>query len=209
MVYTYNKGIGYLGIEIIDEYINYINNVYKLPFISIGSGNGFVENKNSLCNWICIDPNPLSYLKNNDDKIYKNPDYKTCEELISAKPEIIGNNVLFLNWCDPNDSTYDYDAIILLKPKAILVVHEICDNDDYGAAGGKKFNNLYKQMKVGEDKNYEILYESNTYNDSFSDILDPYITWINETPNNLDSSNINIQRHIFIPDHQLETCSIM
>ncbi len=159
--HLFNIGIKSFGKEHTIAVINNFYNHYNLPIISIGSGIGAIEhfanlNYNSKYNknieWICVDnsDNPVQFPPSANKYISRpltNIDYHTTDELIKDNPSIVSNCIIFLNWCEPNDSDYDYEAIIKLKPKAVLSIYEVF-NDDYGAAGGKKF------FKWTEDSDY-------------------------------------------------------
>jgi len=57
---------------------------------------------------------------------------------------------VFINWAFPDDSTYDIESILLLKPKHILTV---CDTT--GAAGGTKFLAWLRMNGVLTDARWE------------------------------------------------------
>jgi len=106
--------------------------------ISVGSGNGALE---SQIGALCVDPDPLSYKVTCRDlaEPYCAPSYANVEALIAAQPQLVGNAVLLLIWCNPNDSTYDYEAIQQLKPRAVVSLYELFYGGA-GAAGGKRFH---------------------------------------------------------------------
>lgn len=119
--------------------IDYMSVLVDLPVISVGSGSGYVEKQ---CmerikdlNMILVDP-----LNPDENEFYpvpshlsQNPSYELTNDLIVDKPEIIGNCHLFLNWPLPNDIMYDYEAILLLKPKKIIICCEVS-----GSSGSQK-----------------------------------------------------------------------
>ena len=155
-----NKGIESFGKEHIISIINKIYNNYNLPFISIGSEIGTLENIANI-EWInCI----------SNSKYYINHQL-SIDNLIKNNKSIIGNCILFLNWCEPNQSNYDYEAIIKLKPKAVLSIYEVFDNS-YGSAGSKAFyewsidsSNDYHLREM-----YKLIPSNNSYNDYVMDI---------------------------------------
>lgn len=101
--------------------------------VSVGSGQGLFEFM-VICwlRWLLRRTNikfslvavePADY-----PTFYKRPDYSFVGEMRDKRCDI-----LILNWCLPNMSTYDYDAIQLLKPKSIFSLY------GDGPAGGIKF----------------------------------------------------------------------
>jgi hypothetical protein len=93
---------------------------------------------------------------------------------------------LFLNWCEPNDSTYDYEAIIKLKPVAVLSIYEIFRGQN-GAAGGEMFfnwtkNNTDYHLKeeynlYANDNHSDNHYNHSDYNDDNYEFMDVSISW--------------------------------
>ena len=187
-----NNAIKYMGEEIVERYLAVMHSKYSTPFASIGSGNGYIESKNNYIKWILIDPNC------NIETVFLHPDYKTVQELIEKRPELIGNTVLFLNWCLPGDSTYDYDAIILLQPVAVLVIHERC-RDSSGGAGGIKFHEWYSNNDddclISETCTADI--ENDNYDLADDDFFsfNPYISWFHNKKMSIDKSDIKL-KHI-------------
>lgn len=56
--------------------------------------------------------------------------------MITAKPEVVGNSIVFVNWSHPlND--YDIESIELLKPKHVIT---IVDTGYFRGAGSPKFH---------------------------------------------------------------------
>ena len=130
-----NRGVRSFGIEVVREVLLLFKQTCDpFPVVSVGSGNGCVESL--VPGIICVDPVPDSYL---GPPIYQQPDYDTVRDLLIAKPEIKGNCVLFLNWCDPDDSTYDFDAVVALQPIAVLCIIETFVGEN-GCAGGERFH---------------------------------------------------------------------
>jgi hypothetical protein len=218
--HLFNKGIKCYGYEKIITIINYIYNNYKLPIISVGSGTCIIEylsNKkynekyNKNMNWICIDSdnNPLNFPPQASYYLSRplmNIDYNSSDELIQNNPSIVGNCILFLNWCLPNESTYDYDAIIKLKPLAVLSIYEVF-NDDYGSAGGKKFydwtinNDNYNLKEM-----YKLYYEDDEL--EYNEKIDIRIGWWqnNNIFNNDDAVIIHLPCMHYI--RKSDNCSI-
>lgn len=136
---TFNKAIKHFGV---DKILSTIHGFYSdnpdTPIVSVGSGLAQIEfeakQKMPSIEWICVDPNPMSF--NNYVCVpFIEPHYRMTNNLINERPNLIGNCCLFLNWCEPNESTYDFEAIRVLKPKGILAIFE-----QLGAAGGEKFH---------------------------------------------------------------------
>ncbi len=145
----FNIGIKSYGYKNIINIINSFYDDYELPIVSIGSGIGaieyFAKKENNNIEWICVDinENPIDFppsAKNNINKPLMKIDYSSIDELIEKNNSIVNNCIIFLNWCLPNESEYDFDAIVKLKPLAILSIYENNDGD-YGCAGGEKFYN--------------------------------------------------------------------
>lgn len=66
------------------------------------------------------------------------PQYKSAADI---PKEHIGRCTLFLGWASVNKATYDIDAIRLMKPHNIVIVHE-----PFGAGGSSAFHKwLYDQ----------------------------------------------------------------
>jgi hypothetical protein len=111
--------------------------VSTLSLVSIGSGCGAFE---SLLRDSCgvkiigVDPAPLSFDAAQDlEAPFVEPAYALAEEVPRPDPCL-----LLFNWCEPVDSTYDSEALALLKPDAFLVVYEIYEGGA-GAAGSRSF----------------------------------------------------------------------
>lgn len=137
----------------------------NLPIISVGSGAGTLEKhlQSVITNRIiCIDPQPQSCQSDPIDwtKGIK-PHYATVKDLLLVNSDIKFNCVMLLCWPNPNDSTYDYEAIELIKPLSVILLYEAI-----GAAGGtnlhcmlKKFDHnsiglTYHEINIGCDQCY-------------------------------------------------------
>jgi hypothetical protein len=182
--YLLNKGIKSFGYENVINIINSFYNKYNLPIVSIGSGIGTIEylsNKKYKINWICIDidNNPIhfpSYAHKYITEPLMNINYNSCDELIKNNSSIIGNCVLFLNWCLPNESTYDYDAIIKLKPLAVLSIYEVYNNNN-GCAGGEMFYNWTINSDYHLKEMYKLYYDNSIDDDVEYEENDIRIGW--------------------------------
>ena len=129
--------------------------------ISVGSGYGVLEdyienaytntNANANANvkkleLICIDPEPCSYrFQNYPTQPLIQPDYAYLEDYLeqlekqSSKEQLFSGESdcdLLLCWSNPNDSTYDLEAIIKLKPSKVFIIYEMT-----GAAGSSSLHN--------------------------------------------------------------------
>ncbi len=179
-----NMGIKSYGYKIVVDIINSFYNKYKLPIVSMGSGVGAIEylakQNNKNIDWICIDidNNPINFPSNSKDYINKpfmNIDYNSCDELISSNSSIVNNCIIFLNWCLPNNSSYDFEAIIKLKPIAVLSIYEEYDGGN-GSAGGKMFYNWTKNNNDYHLKEEYSLYADNYHHDD-DELMDIRISW--------------------------------
>lgn len=142
-----NKAIQAFGEEVVLQWVRQVELATPdLRWISVGSGNGALEAK--IGNVICVDPDPLSYnsdgLSSGLKEPYCAPSYAYLDQLLAADPSVIGACRLLLNWCPPNDSDFDYQAIQALKPVAVLSIYERFAGGN-GAAGGRKFHEWYDE----------------------------------------------------------------
>lgn len=142
-----SEGVKSFGSSFVTEILHQFYNSYKVPIVSVGCGLAAIESLsiNELKDdWILVDPNPLSYhpalFQSMPTEPFHPIDYPTVDQLIKFKPEIVKHCILFLNWCEPNDSRYDYDAIIKLQPLAVLSIFEVF-MDGFGSAGVGFFMN--------------------------------------------------------------------
>lgn len=117
----------------------YMQPLTNYPIISVGSGSGYVEkwledNHNyQLILVDPIDPDSKECFAPVPKHLSKKSSYDDSSDLVADKPDIISNCNLFLNWPEPNDDSYDYDAIMLLKPHTIIICCEVS-----GSSGSKK-----------------------------------------------------------------------
>jgi hypothetical protein len=133
-------------------------------WISIGSGNGILEGwirDQFGINVITVDPKPINNAYCPMDsftaskfRLNENHFEKT-EELIEKHSEYIGNCILLLIWSNPNDSSFDYDAIQLLKPNFILPLIETSS----GIAGSEIFHSFFRTKCVNDEKLSQELYK--------------------------------------------------
>jgi hypothetical protein len=195
----FNPGIKCFGKDQVISIIHSFYDTYNLPIISIGTGCGAIEYcsiRNKDINWICIDKksNPIEYPYNAKYYINKslmNIDYNSIDELIHINSNIVNNCILFLNWCDPNDSVYDYEAIIKLKPRAILSIYEVF-LDSNGSAGGKQFYNwtINNDDYITKEEYKLIPYYNTQYNNYEDDVIDIRISWFQHINDDIDDKKI-------------------
>ena len=124
--------------------------------ISVGSGYGVLEDyidstyaiMQKKIELICIDPEPSSYrFENYPSQPLIKPDYAYLDDYLEQQLEKDKNKEqpssgqksdcdLLLCWTNPNDSTYDLEAIIKLKPSTVFIIYEMT-----GAAGSSSLHN--------------------------------------------------------------------
>jgi len=145
----YNRAIASFGIEIILNALHAFLSAYpQKKQVSVGSGNGILEHSyatrytSSTETIICVDPSPLEYQSKHLERAFQSPKYNLVSELVRKEPDCINNCVLILNWAYPNESTYDYEAIMSLRPLAFFTTIERYRNT--GAAGGARFHNFLR-----------------------------------------------------------------
>ena len=124
----------------------------EYPIYSFGSGDGQVEKYyNDIFGTkqiICIDPEPGKF---NRSVVVLKPEYSNVEELIEAKPELVGEAQALLIWVDPC-LNYDMDVIQKLKPKKLLVLY-----DGTGSAGSTEFHEYLETTCDSEYRTEELL----------------------------------------------------
>ncbi|MEK7801215.1 MAG: hypothetical protein AAB276_02060 [Pseudomonadota bacterium] len=173
-----SKGINHLGPEIVSKYILECYDAHKLPIVSVGSGIGEIEHivktKNGNMEIICVDPDPTSFSE--DRYVQTEPSYNYVSSLIKSNPGIVGNCIVLLNWCLPNDSTYDHDAIIELQPAAVVTVYEKFYGGN-GAAGGQKFHTWLDSTQTGTNTSYSMVTTTTIEDPRGSDIR---VSWIRQ-----------------------------
>lgn len=209
-IHKYSAGVLILGRPNIYEYIKNLINMSKLQIISIGSGNGAIENdieKKFGINIICIDPSPLSWSIITDE--YKSPEYETMEQLIISNNNLINNSNLFINWSFP---TFDYDieSIILLKPKNIIIIVDLSPHHASGSfklhafmklCGVKSnveiddytMNDVKQKIKNNKLRIYNFIYRTYTKQIIPSGILELSIIWLSCDIRNNDINNIEVR----------------
>lgn len=181
---TQNLALRSYGMEVSENILLKFVESYKLPVVSVGSGSATLEHKiqqkNEKIRWICVDPTPSSWCSG---EVMIKPQYASVEDLVAAEPELVGKCVLFLNWCFPNKSRYDYDAVILLQPVAFLSTVEFLEvgrEFPNGSAGGELFHGL---VAKSDAHGYKFCYNATLYYDYDSDSppLDIRFIWYQKT----------------------------
>lgn len=126
----YSKGINAIGIENVFKFLGIFYNQFgKLKTISIGSGDGVLEEQIKTrfnVNVVKIEP--------------KGGDYKDIKEYVRVSND--DNCLMFINWPYPSgmSNTYeDYDLIAIqtLRPKYVIAIV-----DSTGGAGSRNFLNM-------------------------------------------------------------------
>lgn len=117
----------------------------SLPIVSVGIGNGglecFLLSLSPALILYGVDPSPNKGFAEMPAEVYRRlglkPIAATVAKLLGQKPELVGNCLLLLNWCEPmipESGPYDLEAIKLLKPRVFVTVIE-----RIGAAGSFAF----------------------------------------------------------------------
>ncbi len=201
--YTFNKGIKSFGEVQVKKILESFNKRFNKPIVSIGSGSGSIEhytnnNNTNIIKWILIDPYPDSF----HGSVVMEPNYAYLDDLINTNKEIIGNCLLFLNWCEPNNTDYDYEAIIKLNPIAICSIYEEYESCN-GAAGGEKFFNWTK------NNNYQVIEEHylTPHDDDRDDINIMIKIWQNEKIP-FENEDVIVSYTKSLISHECVSCSI-
>jgi len=170
--YLYHTDIKKM-LETMHEFIIY----YKKPVVSVGSGNGCLEqiylniygDTNKI---ICIDPDPVEWYdelsqtdtKNAVGQKYCRNDEVSVDVLLSKRPELKNNCVIFINWSYPNGPEYDYEAIQKLKPLGILLVSAPkIDKDEMKHQRYEHIKNLLEIFPAGTPKLHKYLLTTQDY----------------------------------------------
>jgi len=155
------------GLMLFDEFLENFDKT--LPIISVGSGHAYFEfliNERYKRKITCVDPDQTlkKPLKNNNaNTVFIRPEFNSVDELMSSNHRNFYNNcLLILNWPEPShDITYDFDAIIKLKPNGFFIIYE-----ENGISGSTKmigalnstnikFNEELLSYKVLKKESYE------------------------------------------------------
>jgi len=131
---SFYTGVRRFGIDWSVRHLLEFARAHPGELVSVGSGCASLEwaafGSDARC--ICVDPKvaPGTRLA---------PLAPSVGELLERRPELVGRATLLCNWCLPNDSAYDMEAVELLKPPAVLALIERF-HGSYGAAGGRRFH---------------------------------------------------------------------
>jgi hypothetical protein len=152
-----NRGIRSLGHDLVLTYVQHLADSYDdCPIVSLGSGMGAIESMfpaDVAPRLIYVDPDYGVYRydePNGSGMAFRTPDFDTVRDLVATRPEIVGACVLFLDWCHPNASDIDMEAVELLRPRGILAIIERLGTRN-GYAGGERFHRLYERAECGDD----------------------------------------------------------
>jgi len=148
----FNKAVQSFGVELTLSALHSFCSSYPgMPQISVGSGNGileycyakkYTESKEQI---LCVDPAPLSFNSEELSTPFQAPNYDSVGSLLQAKPQLRRNCVLILNWPNPNESTYDFDAVMALEPCGFFTTLEHMGSS--GAAGGRRFHRFLQSTQ--------------------------------------------------------------
>jgi hypothetical protein len=114
--------------ECCDRIFTFIKGTESPDIVSVGSGNGKLEKyliENGYPNIICIDPKVFSH--NIEKVLHIKPEYDNVDEIISKRPEIVGDCFLMIIYPSHKESPdcgYDIEAIRKLNPRRILVLYD-------------------------------------------------------------------------------------
>jgi hypothetical protein len=139
-------GVLSFGRDLVRKYVQLIP--VGTTMVSIGSGNGILENW--LCRQfpqlevICVDPLEEKYFELPMDlkSLGLDADYSTAKSLAEARPDIVGNCCVLLNW-PTNNNDYDCESIDVLRPKFVLSIVEYS-----GGSGSDKLLKLLSKSGV-------------------------------------------------------------
>jgi hypothetical protein len=104
----------------------------KRPLVEVGIGDGRLYRliQKTFPDEECFGVDPIY-------SIPKGNVYPYLADLILARPDLVGNAILILNWPDPNaDIAYDYEALALLRPQHLLAVMETQHSGGNGRGEG-------------------------------------------------------------------------
>jgi hypothetical protein len=152
----FNRGITSFGVNVVIDHLQCFSsaNGPAIPLVSIGSGVGALESMTPNLPWILVDPDPTSFACADPILPQRPPDYPLVRDLLSQRSDLVGNCCVVLNWCEPNNSTYDYDAIVDLRPRAVWALHELFYGSN-GAAGGERFHEWRSASLLGKPTTLE------------------------------------------------------
>lgn len=167
-----NGGIEVLGKENVMSLFMSFYNHYRLECVSVGSGVAIFEadclQANDHIIFHLVDPDYLSFIRLRIPKPSERtqiidminsfalkPDYPLVTDLVCAKPQLVSNSTMLLNWCNPGIDYYDYEAIKIMEPVGLFIIYGQDRNDDLviGPAGSYKFQLFCKYMNKNKKNN--------------------------------------------------------
>jgi len=154
-----NKAVRSFGFdETRDMIVEFARNYQNRTLVSVGSGNGRLEAGLIAMgvNVVCIEPQWNDFGSEGLEAPFVEPAFRTVADYVIHNPEIVGNVVLLLNWCNPCESKYDLEAIEQLNPVAFWVIYEKWKaaydrNEPSGAAGGQSFHVFLSETEAYEN----------------------------------------------------------
>lgn len=135
---TYSRAAECFGIDRVCQFVRDAFDAGEV--IAIGPGRCKLEfdiSKMTDIKFICVDPAPEEFHDTGMSKEMSMPiDYPTAQSLIEARPKLVGNCKVFINWfyAGSKHGHADLEAIDLLHPKDVVVIF-----DRSGASGSRKF----------------------------------------------------------------------
>ena len=148
----FNKAVQSFGVELTLSALHTFCSAYPgMQPISVGSGNGILEYcyakkyTESREQILCVDPASLSFNSGELSIPFQAPNYDSVRSLLQANPQLGRNCVLILNWPNPNESTYDLEAVQELQPCGFFTTLEHWG--DSGSAGSRIFHSFLQSTK--------------------------------------------------------------
>lgn len=196
-----NCALRNIGLNVLEQYFDLIIKTFPElsdSIVSIGSGTGYVEKhiENKFDIKIhCVDPINIQ----STDDLHKSSEYKCVEDLLQLHPELKSNSITFINWSFPNESIYDYEALIALDSPHVLIVFE-----STGSGGGEVLQQWLRYCGVMTDckptleelelhkfpKYHEVCSTVNHVESSCFGFLEYQIIWMSKNVVDVDRSNI-------------------
>ena len=136
---SFYTGVRRFGIDWSVRHLLEFARAHPGEMVSVGSGCASLEwaafGSDARC--ICVDPKltPGARIA---------PLAPSVGELVEQRPELVSAATLLCNWCLPNESAYDMEAVELIKPPAVLALIERF-HGSYGAAGGERFHTFIEE----------------------------------------------------------------
>ena len=134
-----------------DQIIAVFNALPIRKIISVGSGSGTLEeilNRGDF-HVYTVEPEPGMWNDCAPDLVAR-PTASSVSELLTTRPDIFNNFILLLNFCLPNASSYDMDAITATDPSIIVAIVE-----SLGGAGGDAFWGWINEQEIYDEQRVE------------------------------------------------------